>query len=82
MNKTITFQYHCRRCGATINTHPTTDEGTQNGINNPAAAGVLSAAISGTSWHDVGLYAVHDCEDGGRGIADLVGHDVAADGKD
>lgn len=71
--KLAKFQYKCRRCGK-IECNPSTDSS--------CAENYLVRTMYGwespkdTVGFFLKMFAVHDCQDGGKGVADLIGYEV------
>lgn len=62
--KTVSFEYKCRRCGATVLIRM-----------NDRSAESPYAALSFRIQKPLDLIIMHDCRtDKGRGICDLIGH--------
>lgn len=71
--KTASFEFKCRRCG-TIDQNPHASE------NNGLMALIWVIFSPGTPPPITGAvldrYSIHSCEDGGKGVSDLIGYAV------
>jgi hypothetical protein len=64
--KTARFEYRCRRCGVV---------GDNSGASEPMAQKYLTEATMGDKATTmINLNEIHLCEDGGRGVTDLLGY--------
>lgn len=71
------FQYKCRRCGVVADNCVTSADHAQVEIISLQVTGRSRAAGPGGRMR---LLDVHNCEDGGMGLSDLVGFSVEKEG--